>query len=580
MDEHPIRILVAVVAATLLSLPCGCGRETQEPEGAAVALADLVAHSQEFERRVYEVTDGVHVAVGFGIANSILIEGDRGAIVVDAMGSVEAARAVRAEFEKITRKPIEALVYTHNHADHIFGARGFVPEGEVDVYAHETTNAYINRVVSIIRPIIAVRSARMFGDLLPKSGEDALVNVGIGPFLEIGPHAGGTPSLIRPNRTFRDKLEVEIAGVRLELVHAPGETNDQIFVWLPEKKVLLPGDNVYKAFPNLYTIRGTLYRDVLEWVRSLDAMRALEPEHLVPSHTRPVSGREQIAEILTAYRDAIQYVHDQTIRGINQGFTPDELVEVVKLPPHLAGHPYLQEFYGTVEWSVRSIFTGYLGWFGGDAAALSPAGPDERAAGFAELAGGPEALLAAARRAADEERYAWTAELATQMLRLEPENEEARSLKARALRDLGQRSRSPNGRNYYLTQALELEGEVVAREGSLDESVMGLLRALPIGDILAAMPVYLDAERSADVEMTVGFRFPDADESYTIEVRRGVAEFREGLSEERDVAIQTDSDVWREITLGLRNPALAFASDEVEIEGSALDAVRFLRLFR
>lgn len=576
MDERPIRVLVAALATTVLSLPCGCGRETQEPE--AVAVADLIAHSQEFERRVYRVTDGVHVAVGFGIANSILIEGDRGAIVVDAMGSVEAAREVRAAFEKITRKPIQALVYTHNHADHVFGARGFVPEGEVDVYAHETTNTYINRVVSIIRPIIAVRSARMFGDLLPESGEDALVNVGIGPFLEIGPRAGGTPSLIRPNRTFRDELE--IAGVRLELVHAPGETNDQIFVWLPEKKVLLPGDNVYKAFPNLYTIRGTLYRDVLEWVRSLDAMRALEPEHLVPSHTRPVSGREQIAEILTAYRDAIQYVHDQTIRGINQGLEPDELVEVVKLPPHLAGHPYLQEFYGTVEWSVRSIFTGYLGWFGGDAAELSPAGPYERAAGFAELAGGPEALLAAARRAADEERYAWAAELAAQMLRLEPENREARSLKARVLRELGRRSRSANGRNYYLTQALELEGEEVAGEGGLDESVMGLVRALPVGDILAAMPVHLDPEASADLEMTVGFHFPDVDESYTIEVRRGVAEFRQGLSAERDVAIRTDSDVWREIALGLRNPALAFASDEVEIEGSALDAARFLRLFR
>jgi len=107
-------------------------------------------------------------------------------------------------------------------------------------------------------------------------------------------------------------------------------------------------------------------------------MRALRPAYLVPSHTRAMSGQEQIYETLTAYRDAIQFVHDQTVQGINRGLSPDELVEVVKLPPHLAAHPYLQEYYGKVKWSVRAIFDGYLGWFDGDAAGLEPAGPDAR----------------------------------------------------------------------------------------------------------------------------------------------------------------------------------------------------------
>ena len=111
--------------------------------------------------------------------------------------------------------------------------------------------------------------------------------------------------------------------MKLELVHAPGETNDQLFVWLPEKRVLLPGDNFYRAFPNLDTIRGTLYRDVLQWVESLDRMRERRPEHLVPSHTRPLSGADAIHAALTDYRDAIQFVHDQTIRGINRGHERD-----------------------------------------------------------------------------------------------------------------------------------------------------------------------------------------------------------------------------------------------------------------
>ena len=165
----------------------------------------------------------------------------------------------------------------------------------------------------------------MFGTFLDDA---ALVNAGIGPCLGI--HENSTMGLVRPTHTFEETLEQEISGVRFELVFAPGETNDQIFVWLPDKKVLLPGDNIYQSFPNLYTIRGTPYRDVNKWVESLDKMRALRPEHLVPSHTMPISGADKIYEILTDYRDAIQYVHDQTIRGMNRGLTPDELVETIR----------------------------------------------------------------------------------------------------------------------------------------------------------------------------------------------------------------------------------------------------------
>ena len=569
----------ASLALAVALLACGGGAPDDAPiDYTGKAHPELVAHSAEFERQVYEVTEGVHVAVGFGLANSILIEGDDGVVIVDVMESVEAAQEVKAAFDAITTKPIRALVYTHNHADHIFGARGFVPEGPIDAYAHETTNAYIDRVVNVIRPIIGNRSARMFGTYLPE-GPEGVVNAGIGPRLRVG-HGGGRPSLIRPNRTFSDRLEVTVAGVRMVLVHAPGETNDQIFVWLPDKQTLLPGDNFYKAFPNLYTIRGTLYRDLMGWVDSLDAMRALEPEHLVPSHTRPISGRELVAERLTAYRDAIQYVHDQTIRGINRGLTPDELVETVKLPPHLRDHPYLRELYGTVEWSVRSVFTGYLGWFDGDTGTLSPAPPDERAAGYLALAGGPEGVRAAVREALDQERWAWAAELASHLVRADPENAGDRALKAQALRELGRLSISPNGRNYYLTQALELEGKAAVDEDPRgDPDTADIVAAIPIANFMSAMPVNLDPEAAADVEMVVGFRFPDVGEDFGVHVRRGVAELRTELPEQADATLTTNTAVWKAIVTGERNAALALASSDVQIDGSTLDLVGFLRLF-
>ncbi len=579
MSERRAIAAAILTPALLLIWACGEGPTPPEPELEGHVHPTLAAHDEEFERKLYEVTDGVHVAVGFGLANSILVEGDECVFIVDAMGSVESAQAVKAEFDSITSKPIEAIIYTHNHVDHVFGTRGLAPDGDVDVYAHESTSYYINRVVNVIRPVLSERSARMFGAALPSEGPDRLINVGIGPFLDVT-QPGSTNGLIRPNKTFADELDLTLCGVPVTLVHAPGETNDQLFVWLPEQRVLMPGDNIYKAFPNLYTIRGTLYRDVLGWVQSLDRMRALEAEHLVPSHTRPVSGKREIAEILTAYRDGIQFVHDQTIRGMNEGLTPDELVEVVVLPPHLKNHPYLQELYGTVEWSVRAVYSGYLGWFNGDSATLSPAGPAERAAGFAELAGGVEGLLGAARVAVEAERYAWAAELATQVMRVDPGLEEARALKARALRELGRRSISPNGRNYYLTQALELEGAVELELDFNPENALALIGTIPIGDFIAAMPARLDPGKSESTNLIVGFRFPDVDEGYTIHVRRGVAEFRPRFPDAPDLVITADSGVWKEVVIGLRNPALAFASGDVEVDGSTLDLVGFLRLFR
>jgi hypothetical protein len=186
------------------------------------------------------------------------------------------------------------------------------------VIAHEKTDALLDEVLDVVSPTIYPRSMRQFGTHLPPT---KVPNAGIGPRLDFV-EGRNRIALLRPTRSFADALDLEIAGVRLQLRHAPGETEDQILVWLPETRVLLAADNFYRSFPNLYAIRGTPYRDVRRWIASLDAMRALRPAHLVPSHTRPVSGEDAVMRALTDYRDAIQYVHDQTIRWMNAGTSP------------------------------------------------------------------------------------------------------------------------------------------------------------------------------------------------------------------------------------------------------------------
>ena len=577
------RVASSCALALAVAAVIGCGRGKSGHETAiARALApndDLAAHDAEFKREVIEVTAGVHVAVGFGISNSILLEGDDAVIVVDTMESAEAARPVKEAFDRITTKPLAAIIYTHNHADHVFGAGVFAAGTKPAIYSHATLVGEVARIVNVVRPIIFERSMRQFGTYLPQSEH---VSCGIGPRLIND--ATTTIAYLPPTNTFDgEQTEIEVAGVKMVLVHAPGETPDHIFVWLPEKRVLLPGDNFYESFPNLYAIRGTSYRDVGEWVRSLDKMRALQPAFLVPSHTRPVSGEDAIQEALTDYRDAIQFVHDQTVRWMNKGLTPDEIVERVHLPEHLADKPYLREYYGHVDWSVRSIFAGYLGWFGGDAVDLRPLARRAHAQRVVVLAGGATRVLDAARTARASGDDQWALELATELLLVDDTSvaAQARTIRADALRALAAREISANGRNYYLTQALETSGDVKIEPPDPSTAPDDLLRSFPVGNYLNAMAVNLDPEKAAGVDTVVGFRFPDTAEEYTLHVRHGVVEVAPHFPEAPpDMTVAVDSMVWKEILSRKRNAAAAIAKGDVKVDGGRIELVRFLLMFR
>jgi alkyl sulfatase BDS1-like metallo-beta-lactamase superfamily hydrolase len=438
----------AVVAGLLMLMVAG-GAAAQEFAG----REKLRAHSVEFRREVIKVTDGVWVAVGFSDANSVLIEGEGGSIVVDTTSDVEDARAVKAEFARLSTAPVRAIILTHAHPDHTGGAGVFAGNDHPEVLAHQL---FVDRVPDVGRN--GRDGGDQFGSTLP---EALFINAGTG--LEFGRHPAPT-AYLAPTRTFSgDRLELTIAGVRLQLLHTPGETRENVAVWLPDRRVLLPGDDFYKSFPTLYAIRGARLRPIEQWIASLGLMVDLGADSLVPGHTRPVLGSANVRAALTTYRDGIKSLLDQTLEGMKKGERPDELVQHVALPPVLADSPYLQEFYGTVAWSVRAIYADYAGWFDGNPTKLFPLPERDRAARVIELAGGREQVLSRARRALADKDFQWAAELTDAVLAIDEGNLDAKRLKAAALSELGERQISALARNYYLSAAQYLLRDLPAR---------------------------------------------------------------------------------------------------------------------
>ena len=540
-------------------------------------VENLISHSEEFEQKIlsYDTPGGkIHFAIGFGIANSIMVEGDGGNIIIDAADSMYEADKIYNLFKQKNSNPIKAIIYTHNHGDHTFGTQYYlnIQEERPQIIAHEDTDFYVQRIMGILNPIIATRSTRMFGTTLP---EEELINVGIGPNLSVSKSPTG---YVKPDLTFRNELKINISGIEMELYHAPGETDDQIFIWLPNHKSLMPGDNVYKTFPNLYTIRGTSHRDVKGWIDSLDHMKTFNPEFLFPSHTKPIIGKEVIQNVLNTYRDAIQFVHDQTIRLMNQGMYPDEIAEKIKLPDSIADSPYLKEFYGTVRWSVKSIFNGYLGWFSGNPAELDPLSREEKAKRILNLAGDIDVMIEDLRLAVEKEDMQWALELSDYLIALDSFTKEVKNLRIDALIYEGSRSANPNKRNYFLTSAFELRDDFV-EPSLLDRTSEELLEYVSIDTLFDVLSTRYNPDKRINENTTICFLFSSGLRK-NITIRNQVAVISNTTGDDCLMTITSDEIELKKILTGWSNPVTSIASEKIQIEGNSVEFLQFLSKFR
>jgi alkyl sulfatase BDS1-like metallo-beta-lactamase superfamily hydrolase len=338
-----------------------------------------------------------------------------------------------------------------------------------------------------------------------------------------------------------------------------------------------------ETLPNLYALRGAV-RDPWQWIGAIDLLRTFDAQALIFGHGRPVIGQDEVRDLLLAYRDALQYIHDQTVRLMARGLTPDELVEVVaELPPRLRGHPWLGEFYGTVKQTVRQIYANSFGWFEGDPTFLDPLPRRERASRYVAAMGGRDAIISMATRAHADRDFRWAAEVLTHLLRVDPDDENARQLKADALRQLGYRTSNPIWRNNYLMAAKEIDG-------TLDRAgLLATMRALANPDVAATMPIplllralatRLDPDQSDGVEMLVGLHGSDTGSSYGLEIRSDVAEVLAGAPPEAAIDIHAAELTLRGLLTGrISWPRAAEDGTATLSRGKAEDATRFWSLF-
>lgn len=540
----------------------------------AIEAASAVGYS---EKTVEKITDGVWVIGGYSLVNCIVIDAPDGLIIYDTGDNVEEGKHFREVIEeKISKRPIKAIIYSHSH--YALGGGALVDDPKsVMVIGHPKLNETVKAnsegggapsAVPELGPVLTGRAVVQFNGFLPEKGEDAA----LAARLALKPTA-----FLPVTHPAQDGETIEVAGLKMQFFTKYVSDDYSVTAFIPGKKIVM-NNFFWAGTPNLYSLRGAVYRDPQTWRDGLKVLRDLQPEYLLNDHARPISGKEKVAEALTNYMDLISLTYDQTLRGILHGLGPQDLRYFVYKPKHLAEPLYNAETYGETPWYPPAIYYFQMGWFDRDVTTLHALPSKEEASRLVALMGGRDKVVSAAKEALGKNEYAWTAQLINYIYKLDPNDVEAREIKAAALRKLGQLSFGSIGRAFYLSEARALEGK---------EQIPRNIPPQP--DVIAGAPatfvnyfrVRIDPKKAEGTDRVLAFQF--GDKKVGLHVRRGVAEYVPDFAtyyRKPDCAISLDGATFAKLYLNMIDLAGAVnASDAKITAGTQAEVAALLDLF-
>lgn len=540
-----------------------------------------VEHMVRLEERLYEVTDGVWCMVGNGLSNQTFVEGPDGLIAIDTGESVEEMAAALNAVRVHTQAPVAAVLYTHFH--YCNGTSALVDDGrEIPIWGHERIDGNLGRMAADVGPVAARGLIHQFGMMLPPDGPDGLVGGGLGRFYRNPAHGRGTPGYLKPTELISEPTTATIAGLAVHFTPAPSDADDNVNIFFPELGLCI-NNLVWPALFNVFAIRGEEYRDPRILLTGFDEIAAFDAEHLVCAHGPPISGRDEIRAGVIDARDAVQFLWDQTVRGINRGLTLGELIAEVQLPSRFDRSYLTQQHYGLVEHHVRQIHAGLRGWFDGYEAELAPLPTRERTRRLIAGFGGRTEVLAAAGTALADDDLRWALELATWLVRSELADDgradggtdEERSMLASVLRAIGERTMSANLRNWCLTRALELDGSIdLNRHRGFRAGRSQVLHHDPT-TFVHGLKTALDPERAHDVDTHLAFVIDDT--TCGLHLRSGVAIPTDGTGADHTITLTLAT--WAEVLSGTRNFGDALAAGRITIDGDVVQVRKALACF-
>ena len=532
---------------------------------------------------LFKVAERIYQVRGYDLSNIAIIEGDTGYIVVDPLLTAEvAAAAMELVYEHLPRKPVVAVIYSHSHADHFGGVKGVVDEedvkaGKVKIFA---SSGFMDFAISeniLAGNVMTRRASYMFGSLLPKNAS-GLVDAGLGKAT-----SSGSVTLIQPTDIIMADGELAIDGVIFEFMNTPfAEAPAEMMFYLPQMKAFYAAEEANATLHNLYTLRGAQVRDAKLWSRYLhDAMDVVGPdtEVLFGGHHWPRWGHDNITDYLQKQGDVYKYIHDQTLRLANHGYTMTEIAELIELPDSLARAWYNRGYYGSVNHNAKAVYQKYLGWFDGNPANIHPLPAASSARKYVEYMGGSAAVLEKARKAFADHEYRWVVEVVNHVVFAEPDNVEAKKLQADALEQLGFQAESGQWRNFYLTGASELRNGVF--QGDAPRTARrDFISALSLDSFFDYMGVKLNGPNAADKNLVFNFKFTDSGDNYRITVANGVLNYKpETQSPDADATISLTRQGLVALALLGRPPATLTENGVIAVDGNTGALEEMISLF-